>query len=268
MLRVVTANVNGVRAASRRGGLAWLSAQQPDVLCLQEVRADDAQLREVLDAGGFARWYVVHTESRTRGRAGVAVVTRAAPLAVRTGLTRRTADAGRWAEADLDVRGRTVTVVSVYVPTGEAGTPRQDEKERFLRAMSRRMTELRRDPAALALVTGDLNVAHREADLRSWRGNLRSSGFLPSERAVLDRWLGPRGGWVDVPRALAGDRPGPYTWWSWRGRAFDDDTGWRIDHQLATRPLAALARRAEVGRAATYAERWSDHAAVVVDYDL
>ncbi|GMA88217.1 hypothetical protein GCM10025868_34670 [Angustibacter aerolatus] len=156
----------------------------------------------MLDAGGFARWYVVHTESRTRGRAGVAVVTRAAPLAVRTGLTRRTADAGRWAEADLDVRGRTVTVVSVYVPTGEAGTPRQDEKERFLRAMSRRMTEPRRDPAALALVTGDLNVAHREADLRSLARQpaqqrvpaVRAGGARPVARAA--RRMGRR-----APRA-------------------------------------------------------------------
>ena len=114
---------------------------------------------------------------------------------------------------------------------------------------------------------GDLNVAHREADLKNWLGNRGKSGWLPEERAYLDRWLA-RDAWVDVARRLHGEGPGPYSWWSWRGQAFDNDTGWRIDYQLATRDLAARAVKADVGRAASYAERWSDHAPVVVDYDL
>jgi exodeoxyribonuclease-3 len=118
------------------------------------------------------------------------------------------------------------------------------------------------------VVTGDLNVAHREADLKNWKGNRGKAGFLPAERALLDRWTSTRGGYVDVHRALSGEGPGPYTWWSWRGQAFDNDSGWRIDYQLATSELAARAVKAEAGRAATYAERWSDHAAVVVDYDV
>ena len=114
---------------------------------------------------------------------------------------------------------------------------------------------------------GDFNIAHTELDIKSWKTNLRSEGFLPEERA----WFGEAtssGGFVDVIRQLNPDRPGPYSWWSWRGKAFDNDAGWRIDYQLATAPLAARATTATVGRAATYAERWSDHAPVIVDFDL
>jgi exodeoxyribonuclease-3 len=118
------------------------------------------------------------------------------------------------------------------------------------------------------VVTGDLNVAHREADLKNWKGNLGRAGFLPEERAYLDRWVSEDGGWVDVHRSLSGAGPGPYTWWSWRGSAFDRDVGWRIDYQLATRPLAERAVKAVAARAASYAERWSDHAPVVATYDV
>ncbi|MEI2421827.1 exodeoxyribonuclease III, partial [Arthrospira platensis SPKY2] len=109
------------------------------------------------------------------------------------------------------------------------------------------------------MLTGDLNVAHREVDLRNWKGNLKSAGFLPEERAHFDRWFEELG-WVDVCRAMAGDRDGPYTWWSFRGKAFDNDTGWRIDYQIASPELATKAVSSEVDRAPSYAERWSDHA--------
>jgi exodeoxyribonuclease III len=258
-----------VRAAARRGGLAWLVAQQPDVLCLQEVRATDDQLAQVLGDAALGGWAVAHTEGAAKGRAGVAVLTREPTLDVRYGVGRPEFEgSGRWTEVDLATCAGRLTVVSAYVHTGEAGTPRQDEKYRFLDAMTARMRELRGDGGRLAVVMGDLNVAHREADLKNWKGNLGKSGFLPEEQAYFDRWLADDGGWVDVHRSLAGEGPGPYTWWSWRGQAFDRDTGWRIDYQLATRPLAERAVKAVAGRADSYAERWSDHAAVVVDYDL
>jgi exodeoxyribonuclease-3 len=116
------------------------------------------------------------------------------------------------------------------------------------------------------VLCGDVNVAHREPDLRNWRGNRTKAGFLPQERAWVDALLGD--GWVDVVRVAAGDRDGPYTWWSWRGRAFDNDAGWRIDYQFATAGLAERVACAEVDRPASYAERWSDHAPVRVRYDL
>ena len=152
--------------------------------------------------------------------------------------------AGRWVEAELDLPTGPVTVVSVYVHTGEAQTPRQEDKYRFLDAMTMRMKELA-DGGRPVLVAGDLNIAHTRADLRNWKGNLGKAGFLPEEQAYLDRWLD--GEWVDVSRRAAGEVDGPYTWWSWRGKAFDNDTGWRIDYQLASAALAPPAVR-DVGR--------------------
>ncbi len=265
-MRLISANVNGIRAAVRRGGIDWLAAAKPDVLCLQEIRASDDQLAQALRGSAFEDWHLTHAPSAAAGRAGVAVLSRQPPARAQRELEHADfADCGRWAEVDLPVGDRVVTVASAYVHTGEAGTERQDEKYAFLEAMSDRMKQLEAD-GALAVVTGDLNVAHRKADLKNWKGNLGKAGFLPGEQAFLDRWLDS--GWVDVTRRAAGDVDGPYTWWSWRGKAFDNDTGWRIDYQLATEPLAAAVSATSVGRAEAYALRWSDHAAVVVDYDV
>lgn len=263
MLRVVTANVNGIRAAARRGIGPWLAGRAPDLLCLQEVRADDATLAAALGEG----WQGVHEESSVKGHAGVAVLSRTPPLAVRSGLG-EFSGVGRWVEADhlVGTDGRLLTVVSVYVHKGEAGAAKQEEKYRFLDLVRERMGKLAADDRHV-LVCGDVNIAHREVDLKNWKGNRDHAGFLPAERAWLDELL-TDGGFVDVHRNLAGAGPGPYTWWSWRGKAFDSDAGWRIDYQFATPDLAALAVRAEVDRAPSYAERWSDHAAVVIDYDL
>ncbi|WP_345712264.1 exodeoxyribonuclease III [Kineococcus glutinatus] len=266
-LTVATVNVNGIRAAVRRGMGAWLAERDPDVLCLQEVRAPDEVLGQVLDEALGAGWHIAHrepTDAGTKGRAGVAVVTRLPVGEQRTSLDPRFDGAGRWVELDVQTDAGTVTVVSVYVHTGEADTPRQDEKYAFLDAMTARMAELRAS-GRHALVCGDLNVAHRNEDIKNWKGNLKKAGFLPEERAYYDRWFDELG-WVDVVRALHPGVEGPYSWWSWRGQAFDRDTGWRIDVHLATPELAALARTAVVDRAPTYAERFSDHAPVVVAF--
>lgn len=265
-MRVITANVNGIRAAARRGGLDWLLAQQPDVLTLQEVRASDIDLLKALADAGFGDWEVAHTECTSKGRAGVAVATRQGHTGRRVGIDDLYVDQGRWVEVDLETDAGPMTIVSAYVHTGEAESERQLEKYAFLDAMTVRMARATLADE-LVLVTGDLNVAHREVDLKNWKGNLKKAGFLPGERAYFDRWF-DGGAWVDVHRTFAGEGPGPYTWWSWRGKAFDNDAGWRIDYQLASRRLAQHATSASVGRAATYAERWSDHAAVIVDYDL
>jgi exodeoxyribonuclease-3 len=151
------------------------------------------------------------------------------------------------------------------VHSGEAGTPKQEDKYRLLTGMTERMVELGAD-GRRSVVLGDLNVGHTELDIKNWKGNLRRAGFLPEERAFFDRWLAD--GWVDVGRRAAGEVPGPYTWWSWRGRSFDIDSGWRIDYQLASPELAASVVSYAVDRAPSYAERWSDHAPVVVDYSL
>ena len=265
-MRIITANVNGIRAAARRGGLTWLHGQDADVLSLQEIRADDDELGAVLRDAGFGEWHLAHAPSTTvRGHAGVAILSRTPLLAVRPMTHERFATQGRWLEVDIATAAGVVTVASAYVHTGEALTPRQDEKYAFLAAVEERLVAWDR-AGALAVVTGDLNVAHSEWDLKNWRGNVGKAGFLEQERETLDRWCSAHV--VDVHRRLHGPGPGPYTWWSWRGRAFDNDAGWRIDYQLATRPLAHRASHATVGRAPSYASRWSDHAPVVVDYDL
>ena len=265
MLRVATVNVNGIRAAYRKGMDAWLADRGCDVVALQEVRAPDEIVRDITASSGL---HVVHTEAADKGRAGVAILSRFEPKDVRVGNGDAYFDtSGRWIEADYVLDdGSTLTVVSVYVHSGEVGTPRQVDKYRFLDAMSERMRELRA-AGTHGLLMGDLNVGHTERDIRNWKGNLKKAGFLPEERAYFDRFLGELG-WVDVHRQLSGDVDGPYTWWSMRGQAFDNDTGWRIDYHLATPELGALARQAWVDRAASWGERWSDHAPLVVAYDL
>ena len=273
-MRVITANVNGIRAAARRGGLDWLSAAGADVICLQEVRATHEQVHEQLAGSGLSGLHVAHSACATLGRNGVAVLTRAQPSAVREGVgPEEFADSGRWIEVDVDHPWGPLTIVSAYVHTGEALTPRQDEKFRFLDAMEARLTALRARATRRkghVIVTGDFNVAQAEVDIKNWRANRDKAGFLPEERAYLDRWFGVPGGrpgpWADLGRRLGGDGPGPYTWWSWRGRGFDTDGGWRIDYVITTPHLAQRAVAATVGKAPTYAERWSDHAPLVVDF--
>ncbi len=265
----MSANVNGIRAAVRRGGLAWLEAAGPDVVTLQEVRADDDQLAAALAGTAFEGWHVAHARSGVAGRAGVAVLSRTPFAQVRTDVGEEFAGSGRWVEADVvpgGDGGAVVTVASAYVHTGEARTPRQEEKMRFLAAVGERLGQWA-DDGRYAVLTGDLNVAHRAEDIKNWKGNRGKAGFLPEEQAQIDGWIDTHG-FVDVHRRLHGPGPGPYTWWSWRGKAFDNDSGWRIDYQLASASLAARAVHAEVGRAAAYDQRWSDHAPVSVTYDL
>lgn len=263
-LRVITANVNGIRAAQRRGGLDWLADARPDVICLQEVRATHEQLHETIAASALRGWHVAHAPAPQLGRAGVAVLTRRAAVASRSALrVVGLGGHGRWVEADVDTRLGPLTAVSVYVHSGEAGTPRQDEKYAFLAAMDRRMAALRRRAGGMVVVCGDLNIAHRDVDLKNAKGNRGRAGCLEGERAHLDRWFRH---WVDLGRAHGGDGPGPYTWWSWRGKAFDTDAGWRIDYAIATPALAERCRDVTIGRAASYALRWSDHAPVVCDF--
>jgi exodeoxyribonuclease-3 len=274
-LRIASVNVNGIRAAVRNGMHTWLDEAGVDILTVQEVRGQDEHLE-----AAFPGWSILHDVATAKGRAGVAVVSRMPAVASRTALGADDFDsAGRWLEADFLLGETPLTVVSAYVHSGEADSPKQDEKWKFLDAMEQRMSQLSRD-GALALVTGDLNVGHRELDIKNWRGNRTKSGFLPRERAYFDRILGAAGeqvsgvdgstgmglGWVDIGRATHGEVDGPYTWWTMRGQAFDNDSGWRIDYHLATPPLAAHATNYRVARAATYAERWSDHSPVVVDY--
>ena len=273
-LRIASVNTNGVRAAFRKGMGDWLNARDVDILAIQEVRASTEDLQNLLGP----EWNILHDAATAKGRAGVALASRGVAHIHRVELGADEFDsAGRWLEADYEVNGRIITVVSTYVHSGEVDTPKQVEKYKFLDAMLERLPELAAH-SELAVVMGDLNVGHRTLDIKNWKGNVKRAGFLPEERAYFDKILGAEGdadynagaglGWVDVGRAFAGEVDGPYTWWSWRGQAFDNDTGWRIDYQLATPALAATVTNYAVDRANAYDERWSDHAPVVVDYAI
>lgn len=266
-MRVITANVNGFRAAVRRGALPWLEAAQPDVVALQETRCTSAEFEKALAGSPLADFTWFLDEGPSAGRAGVAVLVRpelqvSEPVAV---LDAHEGGAGRWLEVVVQAADGPVTVVSAYVHSGdETRAELQAEKYALLEAVTARLRRAREAGEHLTL-TGDLNVAHREADLKNWKGNLGKAGFLPQERAYFDVWF-DEGLVVDVVRDRSGDGPGPYTWWSYRGKAFDNDAGWRIDYHLATPQLAQRVSRHEIGRAATYDTRWSDHAPVLVDY--
>jgi exodeoxyribonuclease-3 len=277
-LRIASVNTNGVRAAFRKGMGAWLDARGVDILAMQEVRASTDDLENLLGS----EWDILHDAATAKGRAGVAIASRNKASIHRVTFGDDDFDtAGRWLEADYEVGGTVVTVVSTYVHSGEDNTPKQVEKYRFLDAMEARMPQLA-SGGTLAVIVGDLNVGHRELDIRNWKGNRKNAGFLPRERAYFDRFFGDAGaavegvdgsvgtglGWVDVGRRWAGEVDGPYTWWSQRGRAFDTDTGWRIDYQLASPALAPAIAAYSVDRAPSHEERWSDHAPIVVDYVL
>ena len=277
-LRIASVNTNGVRASYRKGMGDWLDARGVDILAMQEVRASTEDLENLLGS----EWDILHDAATAKGRAGVAIASRNKATIHRVTIGDDDFDsAGRWLEADYEVGDSLVTVVSAYVHSGEVGSPKQVEKYKFLDGMTARLPEIA-EHSAYAVVVGDLNVGHRELDIKNWRGNRKNAGFLPEERAYFDRFLGEAGadiegvdgsrgpglGWVDVGRRWAGEVEGPYTWWSQRGRAFDTNTGWRIDYQLATAALAATVTNYVVDRAETHDQRWSDHAPVVVDYAI
>jgi exodeoxyribonuclease-3 len=272
--RIASVNVNGIRAAYRKGMGDWLAERKPDIVAVQEVRAERADIDALVDS----TWHVINDEATAKGRAGVAILSRREPVAVRTEFGANDFDsAGRWIEADFHIGGKTVTVVSCYVHSGDVDTPKQVEKYTFLDAFEVRLTELA-EGDTFALVMGDLNVGHRTLDIKNWKGNTKKAGFLPAERAYFDRILGAEDdpaynagaglGWVDLGRRFSGEVPGPYTWWSQRGQAFDTDTGWRIDYHLATPTLAKTALNYAIDKADAWDTRWSDHAPVVIDYDI
>ncbi|WP_413455685.1 exodeoxyribonuclease III [Glutamicibacter sp. FR1] len=264
-LRVASVNVNGIRAAYKRNMADWIAARDVDILCLQEVRAPDKILRELIGEG----WHILHAEAKDKGRAGVAVLSRTEPVAVREHIGEDYfAESGRWVEADFDVNGEIFTVVSAYVHSGELGTQKQEDKYRFLQRMNVRLVELKNEKDHV-LVVGDLNVVHTEKDIKNWKPNHnKRAGVMDEEIAYFDGFFGPEIGYKDVARELAGDVQGPYTWWSFRGQAFDNDAGWRIDYHMATPALAAKAIKSHVDRASAYDLRFSDHAPLVVDYQF
>lgn len=246
MLTVTTVNVNGLRAAAKKGFVPWLEATAADVVCLQEVRAEPGQLPgEVREPDG---WHVVHAPAAAKGRAGVSVYSRREFERVRIGFGSDEFDSsGRYVEVDLPG----VTVASLYLPSGEVGTERQSEKERFMKEFLAHLAALRAQAEAgsrEAVVCGDWNIAHREADLKNWKSNTKNAGFLPEERAWLSR-VYDDAGYVDVvrrlrtPRSRARTRGGP------TAAAPSTTTPASADRPGGGHPRAGRARRLRGGRA-------------------
>lgn len=263
--RVVTINVNGIRAAVRKGFLEWLEYADADVIALQETRAPLGMVAELLGP----TWTVHETVADQAGRAGVAIASRHRLIDIVDHLDAPGANTtGRWIEASVDTpSGTPLRVVCTYVHTGDAGSPeRMAEKHTFLRAGSARSVALAATDQAV-LWCGDFNVAHQWLDIKNHKGNVGRAGFLPEEQAHLTAMIDDHG-WVDLGRYFAGEVPGPYTWWTYRGQAYDNDAGWRIDLHLASPALAPRAKSVDVDRSMTYAQRWSDHGPVVATFDL
>lgn len=294
-LQITSVNVNGIRAAVKQrsetnlGMLDWLRRSNSDVVLLQEVRASEEQTQEALAEALDEGWHYVGAPAKAKGRAGVGILSREPLADVHIGIE-GFEDAGRYIEGTF----RGVRVGSLYLPSGSAKTEKQDEKYRFLDVFAEYLGGV--DPASKMVIGGDWNICHRREDLKNWKTNRTKSGFLPDERAFMDsvfgtfpdattqvegagQWAGaveytgtprevagePR--WFDVARRLQPE-DAPYTWWTYRGKAFDTDAGWRIDYQAVTKPMLDAAQRSWVDKAQAYDLRWSDHSPLNVVYHL
>jgi exodeoxyribonuclease-3 len=257
MLRIISANLNGIRSAAKKGFIPWAVQQQADFICMQELKAQEADLDEsMMRPSGLLGFF--HCAEK-KGYSGCGIYTPHQPDEVVYGFGNPEFDAeGRYVEA----RFKTLSVISVYMPSGSSSPERQEAKFRYLEAFMPHLIELKRSGREIVLC-GDVNIAHHEVDLKNWKGNLKNSGFLPEERAWLTRLFNEIG-YVDVYRKLEPETTDAcYTWWSQRGQAYAKNVGWRIDYQIATAKIAGSAKTTSIYKQ----ERFSDHAPLVVDYD-
>lgn len=254
-MRIITFNANGIRSAIKKGFFDWVQTQKADVICLQETRAQEAQVKEIIELAGYQSYYF---EAEKKGYSGVAIYSRKKPDNIITGLGWESADReGRYIQFDFP----SLSVASLYMPSGTAGEIRQAVKFQFLSAYEKILKQQRKQKREY-IICGDWNIAHKTIDLKNWRANQKNSGFLPEERAWLDNVLGPLG-YVDAFREI-NQLPEQYTWWSNRGRAWEKNVGWRIDYQIVTPGLKNKIKTTKVYKA----QRFSDHAPLLIDYDL
>lgn len=254
-MRVISINLNGIRSAFNKGLLPWLGQQSADIVCLQELKAQAADLSIEMSAPPGYHGCFHYAEKK--GYSGVGIYSKRKPDAVIVGLGIPEFDSeGRYIEAQFG----NLSVVSLYLPSGSSGEERQAVKFKFMAAFMPHLRELHASGREV-LICGDWNIAHTEKDLKNWRGNKKNSGFLPEERAWLSE-LFDEVGFVDVFRKLHPELEA-YTWWSNRGQAWAKDVGWRIDYQIATPGIAQKALSTGIYKE----QRFSDHAPLTVDYD-
>ena len=261
MFKLTSLNLNGIRSATSKGLVAWLEKAQPDCICVQEVKAQapdvEGKFEELAGLKGYFHF------AQKKGYSGVGAYTRLEPSDVIVGFDGDEFDAeGRWVELRFDTPKRKHSLISCYFPSGSSGEDRQQAKFRFLDKMYPHLQALKAERDFI--LCGDVNIAHREADLKNWRSNQKNSGLLPEARAWMTR-LTSEGGIVDVYRQLEPDTTDTcYTWWSNRGQAYANNVGWRLDYHLATPALAAGAKTADIYKG----EKFSDHAPITIAYDF
>jgi exodeoxyribonuclease-3 len=256
-MKIISANLNGIRSAARKGFFTWLEAQDADFVCVQELKAQAADMTgDLLAPCGYTGTF--HYAEK-KGYSGVGVYGRHQPDTIRLGFGNPEFDAeGRYVQCDYG----NLSVISVYCPSGSSSEERQQAKFRFMEVFLPHLAELAACGREV-VICGDWNIAHREIDLKNWKGNQKNSGFLPEERAWLSRVL-DEAGWRDVYRLLHPDTTGEaYTWWSNRGQAWAKNVGWRIDYHIATDGIAGKAKAASIYKE----ERFSDHAPLIIHYD-
>lgn len=254
-MRIITFNLNGIRAAAKKGFFTWLAQQNADIVCLQETKAQIHQLTDpCFHPQGYHCYY---HDAVKKGYSGVAIYTRQKPTEIIQGIG--------W--SDIDVEGRylearypNLNVISLYLHSGTSGPERQLLKFNFMDRFLPYLQQLRQQPQD-HIICGDWNIAHREIDLKNWRSNQDQSGFLPEERAWLDKLFGPVG-FIDAFR-VKNQQPEQYTWWSYRGQAWTRNTGWRIDYQVVTPNLKHKIKQVDIYKE----QRFSDHAPLIIDYD-
>ncbi len=255
-MKIITLNCNGIRSAAKKGFYSWMKNQRADVICLQETKAQAHQLEdELFHPKGYERF--LH-DAEKPGYSGVGIYSRHTPKKVIHGIGDELIDReGRY----LEVCFENLSVVSLYMPSGSSGDVRQDFKIRMMDIMLPHLLKLKKRKRQ-CVVCGDWNIAHTKADIRNWRGNQKNSGFLPEEREWLSQ-LFDKYSFVDTFRALP-QKEHEYTWWSNRGQAYANNTGWRIDYQIATPGLRDTVKKASVYKD----KRFSDHAPLCVNYDF
>lgn len=252
----MSVNTNGIRAAARKGFFDWMANQNVDIVCIQETKAQTHQLDDaVFNPEGYSRYLV---DAEKKGYSGVAIYSRREPDEVIGEMGCEEFDReGRYVEA----RYGDLSVISLYVPSGSSSEERQAAKDRFMLLFEGKLKEMG-DCGRRYIICGDWNIAHKEADLRNWRGNKKNSGFLPHERAWLDK-LFDEMGFVDGFRELPQEEH-EYTWWSNRGQAWANNVGWRIDYHILSPNLKGSVLKTEIYRE----ERFSDHAPLILEYDF
>ena len=261
MFKLSSLNLNGIRSATSKGLEAWLDKVKPECICVQEVKAQAADIEGRFEALAGLRGHFHFAQKK--GYSGVGVYTRQEPSEVRVGYGSSEFDAeGRYVELRFDTPTVKRSIISCYFPSGSSGEERQQAKFRFLEEFYPYLVQLKAQREFI--LCGDVNIAHQEIDLKNWKGNRKNSGFLPEERAWMTKLLS-EAGMVDVYRRLhptATDEA--YTWWSNRGQAYAKNVGWRLDYHLATPVLAATAQAPSIYKG----EKFSDHAPLTIEYAI